>query len=390
MPKQTGMRILIINYEYPPIGGGSSTATAEMAARAARAGHEVTVLTTRFADLPRSELLNGHTVKRIPAVRLSASKCTVPEMITFIISAVPSAVRLAGSFRPDLVWAVNGIPSGPVALALNRLRGIRYIVLLRAAEVPGFLSEKLAIYHRLSMPLTRAIWLNAAAVTTNSQGLKELALKTTPELEIDVIPNAVDTERFSPSGRRKPGRSVRVTFLGRLSPQKGVSYLLDALSRMAPGPSRAFHLDVYGDGPERKSLLRQAERLALTEKVTFRGWIPRNKVPAVLRSSDVFVLPSLGEGMSNSLLEAMATGLAVIATDVAGSEELIADGKNGLLIPPRDVPALERALVRLIDSQALRHRLGAAARESALRNLSWEAVTRRYLDLSQKALRALS
>jgi len=384
------MRILIINYEYPPIGGGSSTATAEMAASAARAGHEVTVLTARFADLPRSEFLNGHTVKRIPALRLSASRCSVPEMITFIISAVPSAVRLAGSFRPELVWAVNGIPSGPVALALNRLRGIPYIVLLRAAEVPGFLSEKLAVYHRLTMPLTRAIWLNAAAVTTNSQGLKELALKTTPKLDIQVIPNAVDTERFSPSGRQKPGRPVRMTFLGRLSPQKGVSHLLDALSRIASGPSRNFHLDIYGDGPERRSLFRQAERLALTEKVSFRGWVPRDNVPGILRSSDVFVLPSLGEGMSNSLLEAMATGLAVIATNVAGSEELITDGENGLLIPPRHLRALERALLRLIDSRALRHRLGAAARESALRNLSWEAVTKRYLDLSQNALRTLS
>jgi len=380
------MRILIINYEYPPLGGGSSTATAEMAKWAGRANQQVLVLTTRFGDLPRTQTVNGHTVVRIPAIRLSTYKCTVPEMITFIISAIPFAIGLAGSFKPDLVWAVNGIPSGPVALALKKLCAIPYLVLLRAAEVPGFLKEKLALYHRLTMPLTKTIWRNAAAVTTNSHGLKELALKTTPDLDIHVIPNAVDTEKFSPAKQRRGDKRVRLIFFGRLSAQKGVRYLLQALSRIAHDAPATFQMDIYGDGPEKSTLLRLAKQLSLGDMVNFRAWVDRKNVPHILRSSEICVLPSLGEGMPNALLEAMATGLAVIATNVAGSQELIRDGENGLLVPPRDAHALRSALLRLIDDEQLRLRLANAARESVVRRQSWENVARQYLDLSEKVI----
>jgi glycosyltransferase involved in cell wall biosynthesis len=118
--------------------------------------------------------------------------------------------------------------------------------------------------------------------------------------------------------------------------------------------------------------------------VNFRGWVDRKNVPHILRSSEICVLPSLYEGMPNALLEAMATGLAVIATNVAGSEELIRDGENGLLVPPRDSHALESALLRLIDDEQLRLRLANAARESVVRRQSWENVTRQYLALSEK------
>jgi len=380
------MRILIINYEYPPLGGGSSTATAEMAAWAARAGHNVAVLTARFAHLPRQQHVDGYTVTRIPAIRLCTYKCTVPEMLSFIASAIPQSLSLTSRFKPNIVWAVNGIPSGPPALALKKLRGIPYLLLLRDGEVPGFLREKLALYHRFAMPLTRSLWRNAAAVTTNSEGLRELALRTTPDLDIHVVPNAVDTEKFHPSHLPPDKGYLQVVFLGRLSPQKGVEHLLHALARLPHEVMSRVRLKIYGDGPERTALVRLTNDLALWRFVSFGGWVKRRDVPEVLRSANIYVLPSLYEGMPNALLEAMSTGLAVIATNVAGSQELIRDGKNGVLVPPRDPQALQDALLRLLESEKLRQRLAKAARESVVRNLSWEAVTQQYLDLSQSAV----
>jgi len=381
------MRVLIVNYEYPPLGGGSSTATAEMAKLAANLGHQIVVLTAGFRNLPRKETLAGHTVVRIPAIRFSKHKCTVPEMISYILSAFTHAPRLVREFEPDVVWAVNGIPSGPIALELMKLLGVPYLVLLRDGEVPGFLKEKLALYHTLTMPLTKAIWRNASFVVANSRGLRDLALRTTPGLEIKVVPNGVDTRKFHPPKFRGPDVPVRILFLGRLSPQKGVEYLLRAVANLPADIRGSVHLVIVGDGPERRRLEQLAARLSVDNVTEFRGWADREEVPQLYRAADIYALPSLYEGMPNTLLEAMASGLAVVATDVAGSEELVRSGDNGLLVPPRDPAALTAALEQLISSPELRRNLGRAAREFVAQSHDWERITQQHLSLSREAMR---
>jgi glycosyltransferase involved in cell wall biosynthesis len=168
-------------------------------------------------------------------------------------------------------------------------------------------------------------------------------------------------------------------FVGRLSTQKGVSVLLDALALV---PAR-WHLRIVGDGPERASLTAQAARLGIAERVTFHGWAQREELPALYRAADVFVFPSLDEGMPNVVLEALASGLPIVATRIAGNDQLVLPGENGTLVPPSDPHAFAAALAPLLTDPAARQRMAARSRALATERYSWASSAGKYDALFQ-------
>ncbi|WP_428564570.1 MAG: glycosyltransferase family 4 protein [Solidesulfovibrio sp. DCME] len=378
-------RILLLNYEYPPIGGGAGNATANLARELAGLGHEVRVVTAAFGDLPRRERVDGFAVRRIPAVRRHADHCSPLEMLSFLASAMVALPALARSWRPDACIAFFGIPCGPAAWALKALRGVPYVVSLRGGDVPGFQPYDLAAYHRLTGPLIRFLWNQAAHVVANSRGLAGLAAKSAGTTPILLIPNGVDARRFSPSEAVSREGPVRFVFVGRLVRQKGLDILLEALSRL---PRQAcFEVAIIGDGPLRAELTAMAARLGLAGSVRFLGWASRDDMPDLLRRADAFVFPSRDEGMPNAVLEAMASGLAVAATAIAGNEELVEDGRTGYLVAPEDVAALAGVLTRLAGDRNLCWRLGRAGREKVVQGYSWRAVAEAYAALCRPAVR---
>jgi glycosyltransferase involved in cell wall biosynthesis len=134
---------------------------------------------------------------------------------------------------------------------------------------------------------------------------------------------------------------------------------------------------VVGEGPERQVLTEEIAAGGLEGTVWLAG--DRTDIPALLASMDVFLLPSLGEGISNTILEAMASGLPVIASDVGGNPELVTEGETGMLVPAGDVPALAEAMLRLCDELALRRRMGVAAQLEAQRRFAWDRAVEQYL-----------
>ena len=305
----------MINYEYPPLGGGAGTATRETALALARLGHAVTVLTSGFRGLPPQENDGGVSVIRVPTLRRHAGHSTPFEMAVFTLSALRRAPAVAAAFRPDVAVCWFSIPSGIVGRRLLHRTGVPYMVSLRGGDVPGFHPGALAAWHRLTLPMTRGIWRSAAAVTTNADNLRQLALRVAPGLDITVIPNGVDTERFHPVAEKQPDPARQtVLFVGRLNSQKGLDALLSALGRIRDRPPSDFHLVLAGAGPEENRLKEQAGKLGLSNMVEFRGWIPPERIPGIYREADFLVLPSRDEGMPNVALEAMASGLPVITT----------------------------------------------------------------------------
>ncbi len=380
-PKGFPSRILLLNYEHPPLGGGAGNATANMAREMAGMGVAVRVVTAAFKGLPRREVVDGYEIWRLPAVRRHADHCSPLEMLSFTASACLALPAMAREWRPDVCVAFFGIPCGPAAWWLKALRGVPYVVSLRGGDVPGFQPYDLAGYHRLTGPLIRFLWRGAAHVVANSHGLAALARKSAGRTPIRMIPNGVDTARFAPAGDLSGEGPARLVFVGRLVRQKGLDVLLAALARLPQ--SACFELSVLGDGPLRRELSEQADRLGLGEKVRFAGWIGREDMPGLLRRADAFVFPSRDEGMPNAVLEAMASGLAVAATRIAGNEELVVIGETGFLVPPDDPAALADVLARLIADRTLCARLGAAGRDKVVRDYSWRAVAEAYLALSQ-------
>ena len=382
-------RLLLINYECPPLGGGAGTATAALAREFAALGADVRVLTSTFENLPRHESQNGISIHRIPVVRRRADRSSVFEMLTFIASACWHGLTLTRNWRPDATLAFFGIPGGPPALWLNWMRGIPYIVSLRGGDVPGHQPGQLDTHHRLTKPFIKLIWRQARAVVANSTGLRTQALITAPHLQIPVIPNGVDTTLFRPSEKSAIGNRqsaiINLLFVGRLSPEKGLHTLLDALAATSGfrSPPSSLSLTLAGDGPDRAALQAQATRLGLTDRVTFAGWIPRERLPELYRAADIFVFPSTDEGMPNTVLEAMASGLPVIACRIAGCEDLVEEGITGLLIPPNDTAALATAIATLCNDAPLRTRLGQSARTRVLAHFTWRRAAEEYVKLLQ-------
>jgi sugar transferase (PEP-CTERM/EpsH1 system associated) len=203
------------------------------------------------------------------------------------------------------------------------------------------------------------------------------------------ICNGVDTERFSPGGRQAARaalgigpESIVIGTVGRLDPVKDHVGLLQAFSQLAADP-RAL-LVIVGDGPTRATLAATAAGLGLGGRVRLLG--ERDDVPAVLTGFDIFVLSSIAEGMSNAILEAMATGLPVVATRVGGNPELVADGSSGFLVEPGSPAALADALRRYLGDPGLLARHGRAARELAQAEFSLERMVGEYGQLYGRLL----
>ncbi len=207
-------------------------------------------------------------------------------------------------------------------------------------------------------------------------------LGVAPERAV-VLHNAVP-DPGPPPGRAGRAGPVRLLFLGHLSERKGTGELLEALAGEALR-ARAWRLDLAGAGEVERFRVR-AERLGLSDRCRFHGWIAPEAAAALLRAADILVLPSRAEGQAMALLEAMAHGLAIVATAVGANGEAVADGVEALLVPPGAVEPLEGALLRLIDDPALRLRLGAAARARFLEGFAIDRYAERLAALYARAL----
>lgn len=210
-------------------------------------------------------------------------------------------------------------------------------------------------------------------VVALSEGQKQELMEygICPPSKIRVIPLGLDLRRFAESSRLAgelrtelgvPPHTILLGAIGRLVPIKGLTYLLSAVDRLRRSSKTDFRLLIVGDGPLRATLERQVSDLGLQDKVRFLGW--RFDLERVYADLDIVVLSSLNEGTPVCLLEAMAAGKAVVATEVGGVPELVDDGRTGLLVAPRNVEAMVQAIARYAADPDLRRRTGERGRES--------------------------
>ena len=378
------MNILLLTHEYPPIGGGGGNAARHLARCLQMLGIDVTILTSAFKGQPRDETVEGVRVTRVPALRRREAESSISSILAYAGSAFAKSLRLP---RPDLVHAFFGVPGGAVGYALKQSLGLPYIVSFRGKDVHGGKSKDFGGITGALKMVSMPVWRAADALVANSEGLKEIAQKVDPEAVVDVIPNGVDSERFSPRRNPRPEGPIQILFVGRLEPYKGLDTLLAALAFVRQKATREFVIRIVGDGSLKAQLMTDAERFGVDGCVDFTGWVSPDEIPKIYQAADIFVLPSVVEGMPNGILESMATGLPSVASDVPGSEELIDNGKTGIIFPPGDVEALADALSSLVQDDASRTRMGQAARQSAARR-SWDEVAERYVKIYNRTITA--
>lgn len=300
-------------------------------------------------------------------------------------SLVPRLARLLRREQIDLVNS-HDIGATLYAAPAARLAGIDAVVHTDHSQI---LTKK-----RL-LPVYR--WILQHLVTGSVTVSRDLAKYLAGEMRVDrskirTIPNGIDITRFRASGsdpdlRKELGiddGSKVIGTIGRLTEQKGMEYLIDAfkgISKHSPGAV----LVIVGDGELRADLHSRVERNGLGGKVIFCGI--RDDIPRLLGIFDIFVLPSLWEGQPITIMEAMASGRPIVATDVGGNGEILRSGELGLLVPAKDPDAITKAVNRLLGDPSMAGDLGEKARVHASAELSSTSMTRRYEEVFTSCLR---
>ncbi|MBN2139317.1 MAG: glycosyltransferase family 4 protein [Sedimentisphaerales bacterium] len=376
------MKLFMLNYEFPPIGGGAANANLCLLREYARdSSLTVTVLTS--APEPgffEEKLADNIVIYKVGIHKKSLHYWRRTEVIEWLFKASRHYSRLLGQNDYDLVHAFFGFPTG--YLCYKTAQELLYIISLRGSDVPGY-NVRLGLDYRLTAGLFRRIWTGASAVVANSTGLRRLASKFMTDLDIKVIPNGIDTEKFHPPDRRDPAQTIELLTVGRLITRKRIDLLLKA-AHCADKLGLNVRLNIAGDGNILGKLKGIAGELNLAEKVKFLQRVPPEDMPALYRSNTIFLMASAHEGMSNAMLEAMASGLPIITTPCEGVEELIGD--NGIVVQSERPEDIARAIKDLADDPRRMERLSLAAVEKA-KQFTWAGVARRYLNCYEQIVK---
>lgn len=375
------MNILLINYEYPPIGGGAATAAAAIARHLASLGHSVTVLTSQFGKLKGIIREGDVQVVRCTAIRRYPDRSGILEMFSFLVSAGLMLGSLIRKYCIEASIVFFSFPCGPLGLWGLKRGNVPYVVSLRGGDVPGN-ETALDPVHKLLAPLRRLIFRKSIAVVANSPGLKEMSVRADP-YPVQVIPNGVDSDFFTPGehGDEFNPDPFRFLFVGRFQAAKNLFYLFDHVAAVRRTVTAPFLLDLVGDGPQRTELQRQSKELGIEDCLVWHGWVDKESLREIYRRADCLLNPSLCEGMPNVVLEAMACGLPVIASRVPGNDTVVREGETGWLFDLNNPENFVTSVRKVMEDPGLARRMGQKGRAWVREDFSWRRVSQAYVDL---------
>ena len=363
------MRTCFVSRRYWPTVSGMSVYAENLLRELVALGHEVTLVSQYRDDEAGTRVYGGGPPPpdRVPAgvevVALpSRGETVVPADWEGDIDEIVRTVVGLHAERPfDVLHAQYGYPPGLAVLAAARETGLPAVVSIQGGD--GHWVGTCCTTHAEAM---RTVVDASSAVLIGSASFRDEVVGNlgSDPARFTIVPGATDTRRFTPAER--PLGALReppvLLFHGRVDRRKGVLDLLEALPD-------GVRLVVSGIGPDLDEAKARAD-----ERTTFLGYVPPDRAPEVYRSADVFVSPTYSEGFSNTLLEAMASGLPTVSTDSVGVVDCLRHEENGLLHAPGDVAGLRAALTRLLDDGALRTRLATTALEEVRRLYSWPVL----------------
>ena len=378
------MRILQVVAYYPPHLGGLEQHVEGLSRKLAEAGHQVTVYTANVPRLKPVELVDGVDVRRFRSLAAPLGNPLTPGLLG----------KLLENDRFDVVHThVHYHMCSNLTVLSNVFRRRPLVLTCHGLEL-GYRGWKRAlelVYNRTVGWWTfRSADRVIALTPTLADMVEQFGAKRDRTV---VVPGWIEPVsagvRGDPAGFRAAygfaGKKL-VVFAGRLLPAKGLSYLVDAAKQCQSGPIVAIIGDeAPGYAGCRESLVQQVKQLGLEKQVLFLGRFTREDLEAAYEAGDLFVLPSLGEGLPVSVLEAMSHGKCALGTDVVGIRDVIRDGWNGALVEAKNPAALAQRIDALLGDDEMRARLGAQARRDVEQNYTPRAVLGRILDVYREA-----
>lgn len=372
-------RVAVVSHGYYPRIGGIERQRAAVTALLRRRGYDPAVVCRRDPGTVPFQLIGGVPVHRITVGRNRA--------LGSLVFSVAALARVAW-LRPDIIQAHQFLSTSRVGLLGKRILRVPLIVIAHRSGPIG--DVQLYGSRRSSRRRVRHLVARADALVGVSEEIcNELRDLGVDPARIHLIRNGIDGERFRRrSGDERvairtslglPPSAVVVTYVGRLAPEKRVPDLVAAFTALPSGLDA--HLVIAGDGPERQAL---ADHCAGRDNIHLLGSV--DDVAPLLGASDVFVLCSVAEGLSNAVLEACASELAVVLTDVGAARDVVTDGQEGVLVRPCDDGQLAAQLRRVVEDAGLRNRLGAAARDRVVRDFGLEDTVGAFVKLYDEVL----
>lgn len=367
----------VVSYFHPLESGAERQAHAQ-GRELVRRGHTVHVVTKDSHGLPREAEVDGIKIHR--CVRTSSSGPLFG--MTFVAGVIHALRRLWPQY--DVIHTHQGLWEA-IATGLGRDFLRRAPVLVQPAS-SGYFGEAQELVRTKGFRVLRRLVLRNRQFAAISADIQRewLALGVPPE-RIVRMASGVNADHFRPGPSALettlPPRP-RVVFTGRFHPQKNLDLLLEAWPAVTARTNASLLL--IGWGADRERFEARSRELQIADRVQFIG--PVSDPAEYLRAADVFVLPSVAEGMSNSLLEAMATGLPCVVSAIGGNTDLIEDRRSGLLLPPDDRSAWSAALSELLENPSRAHTLGAAARARIETEFALPVVVDRYVALYRRML----
>ena len=375
------MRICFVSRRFFPAISGMSVYALNLLRELAAAGHDVTMVSQYRGDAFGRRVYGGGPPPEVPGVRVIGLE-QVGEQdggdFERDVTNMVAAVVAEHARQPfDVLHAQYGYPCGWAVLEASRILGVPNVVSIQGGD--GHWVGSCCETHRLAM--TRVLD-HASAVLIGCESFAHEVVQRlgTDRARFTIVPGAVDVDRFHPDPAYKQSEPPVVLYHGRVDARKGVLDLLDA-ARQLRATGDEFRLLISGIGPTYDETAASIPLLGLQSCVEMTGYVEYADVPAVYRQADIFVSPTYAEGFSNTILEAMASRLAVVSCRSVGVVDCIRDGENGLLTEPGDRNGLAEALRRVLRDGALRRRLADAALQECRAVYSWSRVGQQIMDV---------
>ncbi len=374
--------ILVLNNEYPPLGGGTGVANQALILELSKdAGLNIDLITslpaggTKNLNQPPSNI----KIHYVNARCKSNHHSTVINLALYAILASVKAFQLARKNQYQVCLAFSALPAGFIALIIKLIFSVPYYVRISGPELPGFEIRFQKIYPILFV-FFFFFWKFATRIIAKSNYESE-RLKQIRNCSgrVTTINNGVDCDFFTPQSNLAQNPTLRLVYVARLIERKGQQELIKVISELTKSGAN-IHLDLVGTGDEEANLQSLIKMEGLVDQIKLHGEVAHKELLEIYQANDIFVSASQAEGMSVAALEALACGLALIAPKERGFDELLHTGTNGFEYNWGDWQTLRAAIEQLQQNRELLSSMKQASRKLALK-YSWQAAAERYRKL---------